>query len=484
MQFAVLLAVVGVATWWLAHSVFLTHAWVAAAEALLSAFFLGATAVEHPQLLPYLLAPPLIAGLSGGVFPLLLAVAGQSLGTVLLTSDRFSLDAVVDRAEFFAPWLVISLGIGLLGAWLREIGLGPTTPSLDRSYESARRLVGQLRSVARRLSSGLDPITIASRLQNVLVDELGVQRIAIFVRTEGGVLSPLVYHGDDARGCLSHEDPLVMQCWTEVEPVYVEAHKCVRRFALPLRVGSRMVGVVLLDGPVTHGHQRHIAERVMREVDDVALRLETALAFDEVRALATVEERSRLAREIHDGIAQEIASLGYLVDDLRSESDHSSMQERLADLRAELTRVVNELRLSIFDLRTGVGTGVSLGTALSDYVQQVGARSNMTVHLTLDEAPTRLRTEVETELLRIVQEAVTNARKHASAENLWVDCRVHPPFASVRVRDDGTGLGSARADSYGLRIMQERAARIDAVIDISDNGETGSGTVVTVNVGA
>ena len=108
----------------------------------------------------------------------------------------------------------------------------------------------------------------------------------------------------------------------------------------------------------------------------------------------------------------------------------------------------------------------SLGTALSDYVQQVGARSNLTVHLTLDEAPTRLRSEVETELLRIAQEAITNARKHSTAQNLWVDCWVQPPSASITVRDDGVGLRTGRDDSYGLRIMRERAERIDARLEV------------------
>ncbi len=58
----------------------------------------------------------------------------------------------------------------------------------------------------------------------------------------------------------------------------------------------------------------------MREVDEHALRLDAALTFDEIRSIATIQERHRLAREIHDGIAQEIASLGYVVDDLAATS--------------------------------------------------------------------------------------------------------------------------------------------------------------------
>ena len=154
----------------------------------------------------------------------------------------------------------------------------------------------------------------------------------------------------------------------------------------------------------------------MREVEAHSLRLDTALVFDEIRTMATADERQRLAREIHDGIAQEVASLGYVVDHMAATTRDAAVAEGLADLRKELSRVVADLRLSIFDLRSDVSATNGLGSALSDYVRQIGAKSGLTVHLTLDEAPTRLSPAVEGELLRIAQEAITNARKHASAQ--------------------------------------------------------------------
>ncbi|MEP7090589.1 MAG: histidine kinase, partial [Nocardioidaceae bacterium] len=215
-----------------------------------------------------------------------------------------------------------------------------------------------------------------------------------------------------------------------------------------------------------------------------SLRLDTALVFDEIRTLATADERQRLAREIHDGIAQEVASLGYVVDHLASTTREGEVAQGLRDLRAELSRVVADLRLSIFDLRSDVSPTNGLGSALSDYVRQVGAKSDLTVHLTLKEAPYRLAPSVEAELLRIAQEAITNARKHASAENLWVDCWTDPPRASLVIRDDGNGMSSDRKDSYGISIMRERAQRIDATLDIVSDSSTdaGRGTVVQVRV--
>lgn len=209
--------------------------------------------------------------------------------------------------------------------------------------------------------------------------------------------------------------------------------------------------------------------------------LDTAFVFGDVRLLATTEERRRLAREIHDGIAQEIAGLAYVVDDIAARETDPELEEDLRTVREELGRVVSELRLSIFELRTAVEPGARLGASMSDYVRQVGARAGMSVHISLDEDTARLPADVEVEIMRIVQEAVTNARRHSRAKNLWVTLRTNPPGASVRVADDGAGIGKRRHDSYGLEIMQERASRIGGRLDV--RSRVGGGTVIDLVVG-
>jgi len=180
-------------------------------------------------------------------------------------------------------------------------------------------------------------------------------------------------------------------------------------------------------------------------------------------------------------VAQEVAALGFVVDDLTARSDDPEVREDLRALRDELTRIVSELRLSIFDLRSDVQPSAGLGAALTSYVRSVGTGSSLTVHLVLDESPYRLPIEAETELLRVAQEAITNARKHARARNLWVTCRVDPPRAFLRVADDGRGMGTARNDSFGLEIMRERSARLGASLTVRQR--VGGGTVVEVSLG-
>ena len=186
----------------------------------------------------------------------------------------------------------------------------------------------------------------------------------------------------------------------------------------------------------------------------------------------------RLAREIHDGIAQDVASVAYLLDDIASDAD-ATTAARLVSLREHLGGLVGDLRLSIFDLRAGVDESVGLARTLGDYVQRVGSQAGLVVHVSMDESPHRLPVAAEVELLRIVQEAVTNVRKHAHAKNLWLTVEVDAPRARVTVADDGRGLQAKRLDSMGIQGMHERTARIGGRLSVRNRGD-GSGTVVEV----
>jgi signal transduction histidine kinase len=203
-------------------------------------------------------------------------------------------------------------------------------------------------------------------------------------------------------------------------------------------------------------------------------RLESAIMFSDARAGATSAERQRIGREIHDGVAQDVASLGYRIDDMSRLETDSDQREALDDVRRELAHILKDLRLSVSGMRRGLTDDARLGSALTDFALEVGKGSSMAVHLSIEESPQRLPPDVETELLRIAQEAVTNAANHASAANLWVTCRLEPPFATIRIEDDGVGAATARTDHFGIPIMRERAERIGAELAIHSRPEGGT----------
>lgn len=204
------------------------------------------------------------------------------------------------------------------------------------------------------------------------------------------------------------------------------------------------------------------------------------LTMSRIYASAASEERRRLSRELHDGIAQDLAVLGYRVDLLLLDSTQPIAHAELAAVGDDIRRVLQETRWSIHDLRGGRLPEVGLGTALADHVRRSAATADMTAHLKLTEGHRKLPTPVQLELLRIAQEAVTNARKHSGARNLWVELDVSSTAALLRVSDDGSNTSRRRdgtaMEGLGLTIMRERARSIGA--EFSYHPRPGGGTVV------
>lgn len=462
------------------------------AEGLVAAVAVVGSGGQASPILPYLLAPSAATavrlGETGAIPP-----AGAS--ALVLLAGPISDDIHDFRAysAAAAEWVALSLVVGLAVGRIRSAMLRAPDADQRENYAAAHRLLSQLRTVARQLSSGLDPVTLSEGLLEAMRGVVNFDKGAVYGRSPGGQLVPLAVLGADRIDwdvTLSGDNAFAEAWASQRAVVTTRAHRQLsdgrRRpgssVAVPLRAGVRTIGIVGLESSIPWQLDRGNLAALEEVADEFGVRLETALLFDEVREVATVEERRRLAREIHDGIAQELASLGYVIDTMTAEARDTAMGDQLRSLRSELTRIISEIRLSIFDLRSEVDQFGGLGAALGEYVRSVGTGSQLRVHLSLDEGPARLPAETEAELLRIAQEAITNARKHANARNLWVNCAVEPPSALLRVEDDGVGLQSRREDSFGIEIMRERAARLRARLSITPR-ESG-GTIVEVALGS
>lgn len=464
-------------------------------EGLLVGAAIASTGAGESPYLPYVIAPAftggVLAGLRGGIAPL------GAAGSVLLTAPLV-LDSAATPGELsssLAQFAVLAAVVAAVAAWvrsvLREASGGSETAAAQ--FE-AFRLLTELRTLARRLPGTLDPETSGEAMLDraralcradtgaVLASVPGSQQLAVVARHGAGRPHwDLSLTGDAA----------LSETWL-TQRGQVLPHRLPRTDApsppgsalvVPLVSGSRTFGLLVLESSVAQGFSQQTAEDVASAVKSLALQLQTGLVFDEVRELATHEERRRLAREIHDGIAQELASLAYALDNVAADLDASEPVGPQVDvIRQEVRRLVTELRMSLFDLRSDVDPDEGLGAAIGRHVRTVGTASGMTVHLSLNEAPVRLGAETEAELLRIVQEAVTNARKHAQASNLWVTCTVDPPAAAIVVEDDGTGLGSRGVGSHGLAIMGERAARIRADLTVEERRPRGTRVRVTLGM--
>ena len=448
----------------------------------------GATA---GAMLPYLVVPPVSAALRrrAGEVVGLLVLAAVMLTAVGLYSSYFDDRGYVTEA---AEWLLLA-GVAAATALVlyRMVAQRRDRP---QPYAEATRLLTQLRTVARQLPGAtLDPGGLAEHLLDDVRAVARVDRSAVLCASGGSRLVVLAQNGAarvDWETSLENES-LVSEAWATQVPQtsarsQARSHSGgdVSSLIVPLAAGVRTVGLLTLEADAANAYPTSVINKVSALAAPAALRLEAALLFDEVRSLATNEERQRLAREIHDGVAQELVMVGYGIDNALAvlPEEAADAADELRALRAEVTRVITELRLSLFELRSEVDRHGGLAAAISEYARTVGASGGLRVHMSLDESTARLPSAVEAELLRIAQEAMTNARKHAGASNLWVTCTVDPPFAQVEVSDDGHGMADQRPDGrYGLAIMAERAERIRGRLEIRPREP--SGTTVAIVIG-
>jgi signal transduction histidine kinase len=392
-----------------------------------------------------------------------------------------------------AQWLVLAGLSGLLGGALQRGAA--TRDERPQPYAEATRLLTQLRSVARQLPGAtLDPGGIAEHLLDELRTVTRADRAAVLSASGGGRLVVVAQSGVDRVDWETSldADSAIADAWASQQPQTSNRSQArsrptgaeVSALVVPLVAGLRTIGLVAIEADVAAAYPPSVVNRVVAVTAPAALRLEAALLFDEVRSLATNEERQRLAREIHDGVAQELVMVGYGIDNALATMPDEAKEsaEELRILRGEVTRVITELRLSLFELRSEVDRHGGLAAAIAEYARTVGQSAGLRVHLSLDESTARLPAATEAELLRIAQEAITNARKHAGASNLWVTCAVDPPYAQIEVSDDGQGISGQRPDGrYGLAIMQERAERIRGRLEIKSRQP--NGTTVAVVTG-
>ncbi|HEX6871882.1 MAG TPA: GAF domain-containing sensor histidine kinase [Micromonosporaceae bacterium] len=456
----------------------------------MAASYGGSTA---SAMLPYLTVPIIIPALAGRLreSSLLLVLSASLLGLAgavdgLLGDAAFWLSAV--------QWLAIA---GLSAAFVHSIQrrMGNSDPG-PQPYAEATRLLTQLRTVARQLPGAtLDPGGIAEHLIEEIRAIAPADRVAVLSTSGGGRLVVLAQSAVDRVDWETSldADSAIADAWASQEPQLSTRSQTrsaatgtdVSSLVLPLVAGVRTVGLVAVEADRGGAYPPPLIARINALATPAGLRLEAALLFDDVRSLATNEERQRLAREIHDGVAQELVMVGYGIDNALASLPDGADQtaDELRTLRAEVTRVITELRLSLFELRSEVDRQGGLSAAISEYARTVGSAGGLRVHFSVEESTARLPAAVEAELMRIAQEAITNARKHAGAQNLWVSCEIDPPYARIEVSDDGAGIGPQRPEGrFGLAIMAERAERIRGQLEITPRAP--GGTTVAVVLGS
>lgn len=257
--------------------------------------------------------------------------------------------------------------------------------------------------------------------------------------------------------------------------------------AASLRIGERVIGALCVGSarPATYSQDQ---ERVLTELaNSTAIALENARLYEQAELAATLEERQRIAAEMHDGLAQTLSYIQLRIDNLDQLIAACQLAEiapEIGAIRDAVGRASVEARQSIASLRASPEQDHTLQTQLADLIQSFPALSDSAEisAVGLEEAQIVLPGDHSAHLLRVVQEALHNARRHADAAQVTLSYEQQGDAHRVVVQDDGRGFdvdGASVEGHFGLNIMRARAARIGAQLDIES--APGCGTRITVS---
>jgi signal transduction histidine kinase len=208
------------------------------------------------------------------------------------------------------------------------------------------------------------------------------------------------------------------------------------------------------------------------------------------RALATLQERERLARELHDGAGQ---MFGYVslqaqaINKLLGDGHLAAAEGQLARLADVASAAHTDLRESILSLKAGAGPSPGFLAALRQYLAAYQNNYGIAVDLSVDGTlgDDDFAPDTTAQLLRVITEALTNARRHGQASHVAVSLARVESMAHVTIADDGRGFdtgehGNGAGDHFGLAFMRERMAQVGGSLDI--DSRPGAGTCVTLDV--
>jgi len=255
----------------------------------------------------------------------------------------------------------------------------------------------------------------------------------------------------------------------------------------PLRLGNQAIGSLDVQSAENEAFTEQDLLVIQSLGDQIAVAIENARLYDRSQELAVLEERTRLARELHDSVTQSMYSVVLLTEGWRRsmrKGEAANVDEYLARIGEINQQALKEMRLLIHELRPPVLEEEGLLGALHQRLDAVEKRAGINARLLADQL-VDLPHPVEDGLYRIAQEALNNALKHAEASSVVVRIATTNGKLVLEVEDDGMGFDLDGTDSQcgmGLSNMRHRAACLGGAIEIRSG--PGEGTLVSVEVAA
>lgn len=434
---------------------------------------------------------------------------------VPLQAPRYGEHRSVDAAMLDVPLIVAGETIGLLrlafhpavrpdisDAALMDIGgelataarLTSVMADLQRReqesaalYQVALQLTGKT-----ELHEVLDTITYHARA--LLSADRAVVCLAREVSPGGETvarLSERMAIADDGGTCLvAHQSGREAHDQNEACPMHQRGPD-VAWMARPLRAGDAQLGelCVARSGRGSFSDRERVLLGALADMAAIAVR--TAHLHDSEQQWLVLSERDRIARELHDSLAQVLGVLHLRLRSITAAIVPGASVEQLAPELDELAGIADEayrdVREAILGLRETVHADAGLVGALREYLAKYSRQTGIAARL-VQEAPgtTPLPPRSEVQLLRVVQEALTNVRKHAHATTALVRITLEGEDTVLSIEDDGVGfdpgqLASSLGGGFGMTTMRERVEQVGGRLDV--HTAAGQGTRLIVRLG-
>lgn len=239
----------------------------------------------------------------------------------------------------------------------------------------------------------------------------------------------------------------------------------------PLRAHLTMPGVLIL---IRGGRPDGVEERDLLAsfADQAALALDRTQALEDREQMAVISDRDRIARDLHDVVIQRLFATGLHMQSIRSAAPTDELRERIDQSVKDLDQTIRDIRGTIFELQTRPRS--SLRTEVRDLIREMipilGFAPSVHTEGPVDGT---LEPEVQTQMVTVLREALTNVAQHAEAKQVSVHLQVTPTHLRVKVADDGHGIPDDRHER-GLRNVRRRAVLLGGSLDLWPNEPSGT----------
>lgn len=444
-----------------------------------------------------LLVPIIVAGFARGhVYATRVAVIATLVPSAFQIA-RTGLE--IEPLRLIAQWAVILIVVGLIAGQTRRItGEAGRQRSLAMNrmerLTDANSLLYSLHRVAQTLPASLDLNDVLDTTMGRLRSLFDFNSMALFVfdetdaswqvmRSEGTSmplrLGPTMLP-NPLKTAIAQNRLVDMADLTASNTVGLnEASNSGLYTTLTAR--GQIIGLLAIESTNVSNYDERTVQMLNGFVDPVALAVDNARWFGRLRTMGADEERTRIARDLHDRIGQSMAFLAFEVDRLiKHHSEGADIGSALDQLQSDVRNVIREIRDTLSDLRTDVSDVKGLQDTIADFAERLADRSGLEINVDIADSE-RLPIMQERELWRIAQEALVNVERHAEATTARIRWTADGDSSMLEIADDGKGFTigeSGRIDSYGLVGMRERAASVGASMEVTSS--PGGGTAIRV----